>query len=297
MEPVTIAFLFGGLSALSLPLGAAAGIWFNPGLRLTAAVMAFGAGALLCALALELVVPALEHFPDDPSKGFKWLAIGSMIGCLLFIGLDQALSGMGAYLRKASTITSRLKLRKKQHYRDLLDKLSVLDLMLNLPPEDIRRVVSHIEQRFFDEGEVICHEEDPCDALFLIEAGRVKILPTRPGAQPVLLGKGEAFGEMALVTGLTRITRAEALEKTVVWEIHKDDFNEVVAVSPRLQQRLERLGGQHEGGRPPEALDRGRSRAWLEAASQNLDTEVGHPTEAEIVKAAHSEKTGGSNVA
>jgi hypothetical protein len=51
MDPVILAFLFGGLSALSLPLGAALGIWLRPGLRVTAAVMAFGAGSLLCALA------------------------------------------------------------------------------------------------------------------------------------------------------------------------------------------------------------------------------------------------------
>jgi zinc transporter ZupT len=90
MDSVTIAFLFGALSALSLPLGAVVGLWFNPGLRLTAAIMAFGAGALLCALALELVVPALQHFPDDPAEGFKWLALGAMLGCLLFLALDHA---------------------------------------------------------------------------------------------------------------------------------------------------------------------------------------------------------------
>ena len=138
MDPVILAFLFGGLSALSLPLGAAAGIWLNPSLRITAAVMAFGAGALLCALALELVVPALAHFPDDPFEGFKWLAIGAMTGCLLFIGLDQALSGMGGYLRKHSTIHSKLKKLKKKHYHNILDKLSVLDLMGLCACHDLR---------------------------------------------------------------------------------------------------------------------------------------------------------------
>ena len=77
MDPVVLAFLFGGLSALSLPVGAALGLWLRPSLKVTAAVMAFGAGALLCALALELVVPAMAHFPDDPQEGFKWLALGS----------------------------------------------------------------------------------------------------------------------------------------------------------------------------------------------------------------------------
>lgn len=122
MDSVTLAFLFGGLSALSLPLGAAAGIWINPGLRVTAAVMAFGAGALLCALALELVVPALAHFPDNPFEGFKWLALGAMTGCLLFIGLDHAVGSMGGYLRKHSTIHHRLKRHRKKDVQKILDK-------------------------------------------------------------------------------------------------------------------------------------------------------------------------------
>lgn len=82
MDNVMVAFLFGGLSALSLPL-AALGLWLRPGLRFTAAVMAFGAGALLCALAIEIVVPSLEHFPDQPTTGFVWLASGALFGCLL----------------------------------------------------------------------------------------------------------------------------------------------------------------------------------------------------------------------
>jgi len=298
MEPVTLAFLFGGLSALSLPLGAAVGLWLKPGMRLTAAVMAFGAGALLCALALELVVPALEHFPDRPLEGFKWLAIGALFGCGLFIGLDQLLAGMGGYLRKASTITSRFKRLKKKHYQRILDKLSLVELMVNLPPEEIRRVLRDIERREFTIGELICHEEDPCDALFLIESGRVQVISRNGnrGLETSELCAGDAFGEMALVTGLPPIARAEAVEHTVAWEIHKDDFKEVVAVSPGLQQTLKRLSRNHRaiGG---EDIDPARSKAWLEAAGQHLESELGDPTEADIVRVAHREARGGSNVA
>jgi CRP-like cAMP-binding protein len=300
MEPITLAFLFGGLSAASLPLGAAAGIWLNPGLRVTAAIMAFGAGALLCALALELVVPALAHFPDNRAEGFKWLALGAMTGCLLFIGLDRALAGMGGYLRKHSTISHRLKHKKKKHYRNILDKLSVLDLMVALPPDEIRRVVSYIEKRVFQAGDLIFHEEDLCDALFLIESGRVLIQPHDEGGDVVassILSKGEAFGEMALVTGLPPIARAEAVDDTVVWEIHKDDFNDVVAVSPGLESKLSHLADHGYQESPADGMSKKKSNDWLQAASQNLESEVGVPTEAEIMHAAHSQKSGGSNVA
>lgn len=296
MDAVTLAFLFGGLSALSLPLGAAVGVWLNPGLRITAAVMAFGAGALLCALALELVVPALAHFPGQPLEGFKWLALGALVGCLLFIGLDHLLAEMGGYLRKAATITSRLKRRKKAHYHKILDRLSLLELMVSLPPEEIRRVVSDIEKRTFRAGELICDEEDPCDALFLVESGSVRILP-QGATDAQVLGRGDAFGELALVTGLPPIARAEAVEDSVVWEVHKDDFNEVVAVSPGLQKQLQRLVRDRHARVTGRAIDASKSEAWLEAATQNLESEVGRPTEAEIVNAARSERRGGSNVA
>lgn len=297
MDPVTLAFLFGGLSAASLPLGAAAGIWFNPSLRVTAAVMAFGAGALLCALALELVVPALAHFPDDPFEGFKWLATGAMTGCLLFIGLDRTLSGMGGYLRKHSTIINRLKHSKKKHFKNILDKLSILDVMLALPPDEIKRVVSDIEKRVFKPGDMICHEEQPCDALFLVESGNVRIYPHNASEPPVTLGEGEAFGEMALVTGVPAIKRAEAVGDTVVWEIHKDDFNEVVAVSPGLQNTLGELSEKHQAGEFALDVNPEQSQAWLAAATHNLESELGKPTEAEIMHAAHGQKSGGSNVA
>jgi CRP-like cAMP-binding protein len=300
MDPVTLAFLCGGLSAASLPLGAAAGIWLNPGLRLTAAIMAFGAGALLCALALELVVPALGHFPDDPTRGFTWLAIGAMLGCLLFIGLDRALCEMGGYLRKHSTISNRLKHHRKKHYHKILDKLSVIDVMVALPPDEIRRVVSDIEKRVFRAGELICHEEDPCDALFLIESGNVHVLPHSDSGEAmkvVSLGKGEAFGEMALVTGVPAIKRAEAVEDTVVWEIHKDDFNDVMTVSPGLRSTIDSLASAHHSGESAPEIDRTKSEEWLEAATQNLESELGKPTEAEIIHAASQQKSGGSNVA
>jgi len=299
MDHTLLAFLFGGLSAASLPIGAAAGIWFNPSLRLTAAVMAFGAGALLCALVLELVVPALAHFPDDPFKSFKWMAIGSMIGCLLFIGLDHALANMGGYLRKHSTIAHRLKRIKKKQFRKILDKLSVIDLMLALPPDEIKRVVSDIEKRVFKAGELICHEEDPCDALFLIESGKVRIQPHDSDgreSRETILAKGEAFGEMALVTGVPAIKRAEAVEDTVLWEIHKDDFSDVVAVSPGMRHTLGRLAAHHRGENGHD-IQRDQSESWLEAASHNLESELGKPTEAEIISAASAQKTSGSNVA
>jgi zinc transporter ZupT len=57
-EQAWAALLFGILSAVSLVIGAAIGVVWRPPQRAVAAIMAFGAGALLSALAFELVLSA-----------------------------------------------------------------------------------------------------------------------------------------------------------------------------------------------------------------------------------------------
>lgn len=307
MDNVMVAFLFGGLSALSLPLGAALGLWLRPGLKVTAAVMAFGAGALLCALALEIVVPSLEHFPDQPTLGFAWLACGALLGCLLFIGLDHLLSGMGGYLRKASTIAARLKRNKKRHYHKILDHLSVVDLMLALPPDQVRRVLADIEKRVFRSGEVISHEEDPIDALYLVESGQVMVYQSNEIANAnangnassdgILLGAGEAFGETALLQTAHHISRAVAVTDTILWEVHKDDFNEIAATSPELRERLRLLAAESDRHIPINQISPQQSAEWLQAAKRNIEATVRKPTETEIIQAANAERRSGSNVA
>jgi CRP-like cAMP-binding protein len=301
MDPVAFAFLFGGLSALSLPLGAAFGLWLRPSLKVTAAVMAFGAGALLCALALELVVPALAHFPNDPQKGFRWLSLGAILGSVIFIMLDQALSNMGAYLRKASTIGHKLRRVKKKRYQKILHRLSGVELLVNLPPEEVRRIISHVKQRCFSKGAVICRQGDPGDALFLIESGRVRVHShsVKHGEEVgiTVLGEGETFGEIALLTDLHRTATVEAEEDTVIWQIHRDDFDHIITVSPKLQKSLgllveARLNRDLSSDISPE-----ESEDWVDKAEQNLESEIGSPTESEIINAANEHRKGGSNVA
>ena len=165
--------------------------------------------------------------------------------------------------------------------------------------DEIRRVLRDIERREFQAGELLCGEDDPLDALFLIESGRVRVVPRANGelAAAAELGAGEAFGELALVTGEAPIARAEALEHTVAWEVHKDDFREIVAVSPGLQRTLRSLGHDPRIRQGGGVVDSERSRAWLETARQDLESELGDPTEADMVKAAHTEVRGGRNVA
>lgn len=78
-----LAFGFSLLSASSLVVGAGVGILLVLPARVVAAIMAFGAGALISALAFELVEKAFEK------AGFVPLAIGVLIGGVTFVGLNS----------------------------------------------------------------------------------------------------------------------------------------------------------------------------------------------------------------
>jgi CRP-like cAMP-binding protein len=305
-DPVVVAFLFGGLSALSLPVGAALGIWLRPSMRVTGAVMAFGAGSLICALALELVVPAMGHFPESQLEGFKYLGLGALVGCLVFIGLDQVFSNMGAYLRKVSTCARKLKTLKRREYAELIQKLSQVELLLSLPPEDIRGIVRYVEKRLFPKGAVLMRQGDPGNSLYLIESGRVGVYARQPGETEektlAFMGQGETVGEMALMTGQPRVATVIAEEDVATWEIHKDDFDELVHTNSRLKARLEELVRERLNRRALAPVgtgkdDHGRTEMWVAAASRNLEREVGDPSSHEMAHAAIETRKGGGNVA
>lgn len=111
------AFGLGAISAISLPLGSLAGIIFKPKASITAAFTAFGAGALLAALSVELIAPTVMEIvgqatsptgmAHDKSHAFYTLGallLGCILGGLLFFFLDELVNSQGGFLRKMSTM-------------------------------------------------------------------------------------------------------------------------------------------------------------------------------------------------
>lgn len=86
-------------------------------------------------------------------------------------------------------------------------------------------------------GEIIFHETDPGDAMYVILSGLVKVSrTTEDGRQKVLalLAEGDFFGEMALVDGGPRSAEAAAMEDTVLVSIRRKDFQEWITANPTV---------------------------------------------------------------
>jgi CRP-like cAMP-binding protein len=103
-------------------------------------------------------------------------------------------------------------------------------LLAGLSDEDQRTVVALARRRRFGRGEIIFHEGDPGDAMHLLAKGRVAIRVTTPLgdiATLLVLGVGDHFGEMAVISSAPRNATAVALEPTETLSIHRAQFEEL----------------------------------------------------------------------
>jgi len=271
------AFGFGILSAVSLPIGALLGIWFMPQKKIVASIMAFGAGSLLAALTLELVTPAFEH------SGFYPLAAGCVIGGSLFVLLNSILNGKGAFLRKPATLVKHLVKTKKTRMKELVDHLSKVELIRALPPSEIHALLPHIRNRQYDAGTDIFQQGDRGDALYLIEQGDIAVI--QDGEEIARLEGGDAFGEMALLSGEPRNATLRAVGEVTCWQIMKEDFDELVRISPRLHDALKDLDAE----RRTDNLD---WETWGRRVRKHARSIPIAVTEKDIQEASHSHAGG-----
>ena len=107
----------------------------------------------------------------------------------------------------------------------------------DLPEEEIQVLSSATKRRTFRAGEVIFHRDDPGQVLYMIKEGKVKICNISPDGQEVslaVLGKGEYFGEFALLDGLPRSADAVALEKVESYTLQRSDFHNIILKNPKI---------------------------------------------------------------
>jgi CRP-like cAMP-binding protein len=77
-------------------------------------------------------------------------------------------------------------------------------------------------------GDAVIREGDVGDAYYVLEHGRMQILRRNEGEQRIAADFGDGFGEIALLYGVRRTATVAALEPSVLLEIDRSDFLEIV---------------------------------------------------------------------
>ncbi len=280
-DPSMTAFWFGLISAVSLPLGALTLLVWRPGDKTTAFLMAFGSGALIAALTLDLVAPAISHGHFYP------LAAGCILGGLLFLVLDRVISHQGGFLRKASTTIQFLKKKKIESCRELSDRLGRIDLFRHLPPADIQTLLPYIQPRTFPKGSTIIRQGEPSDSFYIIDHGHVEIVDIKNQMKRIAdLGDNDVFGEIGLITGEMRTMTAVAAQDTRTWVILKEHFDRLAKAHPSVAMNLSviaknRLTDLHDKN----VIDAHSRKQWSKKAYRYIDEKIILPTRTDIKEA------------
>jgi CRP-like cAMP-binding protein len=125
----------------------------------------------------------------------------------------------------------------REPYRDAVRSR----LLEALDAEDAARILTIARRRRFGRGEVVFHEGDPGDALHLIEKGHVKIRVTTPLGDTALLrvlGPGDFFGELAVISPSPRNATVAAVEGAETLSLHRDHLNELRGDHPSVDALL-----------------------------------------------------------
>ena len=102
-----------------------------------------------------------------------------------------------------------------QEFTDFLAKQPPFDA---LPTDDIERLASKVEVEYFGLGTVIVTAgSDPLDHIYMVRAGSVEVLDR--GNVVDLLGPGDAFGHISLLTGLPPEFSVRASQDTLCYRL------------------------------------------------------------------------------
>lgn len=270
--------LVGLLTTSSSMVGAAIGLYAPLSKRVLACILAFAAGSLVSALAIELAFKGameLHHQGFDARSAWLFIAGGFACGATVYFGASLFLERKGAAVRRPTQFREYALARKHEQTKELIGLLAKCDLLRHLPPDGIEQILPCVRRRRFEAGEVVFRAGDPADALFIVARGSVEVVADSPGADRQAgaaiaeLGPGTAFGEMGLLSGGPRTATIRTVKGADLLEIGRDDFDALIAADPIMARAVRHLS--HE--RAIRNLSSGGSDAstWATVASESLE--------------------------
>ncbi len=276
----------------SVLLGVAIGLYVPLSKRFLACILAFAAGALISALAIELAFVGAQRLHGlgfTARSAWAFVGGGFAAGAIIYYSASIFLERKGAAIRSPTRFREYALERKQEESRELIGLLSQCDLLRHLPAEGIEDLLPSVRTRHFTAGETVFRAGDPGDALYIVARGKVEVLADSPGDGPVAgkaiaeLDAGHAFGEMALLSGGLRTAAIRSVTETDLLEISREDFERRIASDPAMARAVERLS--HE--RAIRNLSAGGSHpsTWAKVARNSLD-QISRSESNRLLKAA-----------
>src|ERR1700754_3970555 len=174
-----MASLLGLATTSSSLLGAIIGLYLPFSKRPLACLLAFAAGSLISALAIEL---AFESAQSLHQQGFNahaawaFVSAGFATGAIVYYWTSLFLEKKGAAVRYVTQFREYALARKSEDAAERIKLLARGDLMRHLPADQIEAILHSIRDRSLKPGEILFRAGDPGDALYIVARGKVEVL-------------------------------------------------------------------------------------------------------------------------
>jgi len=122
-----------------------------------------------------------------------------------------------------------------------IDCLQRVGLLAPLGNDLVSRLAAENVDRTYAAGEQVIRQGAAGDSMFVIMRGRVEVTAREgdgPAVTLAVLGPGDCFGEMSLMTGAPRVATITTLEESRLLEVGKESFRAILAARPELVQKL-----------------------------------------------------------
>lgn len=121
-----------------------------------------------------------------------------------------------------------------------IQELNHFSIFKTLKDDQVAEIVSFFKTQAFKAGQIILRKGDRGEKLFIILSGSVEVIGDY-GTPIAVLGKGEIFGEMSLLTGSPVSTKVRAIEDIKAMVISASHFRMILHQYSPLQMYFARL--------------------------------------------------------
>lgn len=125
-----------------------------------------------------------------------------------------------------------------------LSTLGQIGLFQGLSTSELSSIRTCLREKSFDKGELLFYEGKPCERIFIVLAGRVKIYRTAASGREQILEMLESGDTCACNPGATVwccSSTAEAVTACKVWFLSREDYVKLVKENAKLSYTLNRI--------------------------------------------------------
>lgn len=200
----------------------------------------------------------------------------------------------------------------KEYFKDYISDISLRNFIRQcsvfspLDAVELRGFLECFRKVSFQAREFIVHEGEEGNAFYLIRSGDVEVIKEKQSGKIVnRLGKGQFFGELALLTGAPRAAGVKAVTDVNAYCLDKKDFEKIIQTIPQIKNAIlgvaagysqdvrQMLSGEEaeQGSGQEAAVSEAAPRSWDFTEDTRSEPEIVEEEAAETVEKTTAKRT------